>query len=57
MAREKFVRKHVTKEDAKELFKKIEASRPTSPCAAEKAAITKYEEIAEKLEKKTNKSE
>ncbi|MBP3501975.1 MAG: hypothetical protein J6K42_00620 [Clostridia bacterium] len=57
MAREKFVRKHVTEEESKELFKKIEASRPASPCLAEEVARTAYEKIAEKLEKKLNKSE
>ncbi|MBQ3408309.1 MAG: hypothetical protein IJH12_03780 [Clostridia bacterium] len=50
MAREKFVRKHCTDEETKELFKKIADTRPKTACQAEKVAIAMYKELARKLE-------
>ena len=49
----KFVRRTMTDEETKETFKRIEASRPASPCLAEKTARTAYEEIKKKLEEKS----
>ena len=49
----KFVRRTMTDEETKETLKKIEASRPASPCLAEETARTAYEEIKKKLEEKS----
>lgn len=54
---EKFVRKHMTDEDAKETFKKIEASRTESSCKAEKAAIAMYRKLTRKLEEEAKKKD
>ena len=55
MAREKFVRKHCTDEEAKELFKKIADTRPKTACQAEKSAIAMYKALARKFEEEAKK--
>lgn len=55
MAGEKFVRKHCTDEEAKELFKKIADTRPKTARKAEKAAIAMYKALARKFEEEAKK--
>lgn len=54
---EKFVRRHMTDEEAKETLKKIEASRDKSSCQAEKVAIAMYRQLARKLEEEATKKD
>ncbi|MBQ3414631.1 MAG: hypothetical protein IJH39_04625 [Clostridia bacterium] len=57
MAHEKFVRKHTTDEEAKEVFVRIENSRSTTQCKAEKTAIALYKQLARKLEEEAKKKD